>query len=258
MSGVLDRMLQRSRGHLPAVEPLVAPQKTPGAVLHARQEEVVKPIAAERTLTPRERQVQGKESQAEERNEQRIRDAAKAGTNPEEASESIPESRTFQRVAPESQGTSPVPHSAMGATPLATTDRALEASQQSVEHPARVAEAGATPVPSTGNQARTSERAETRSQNSKSIDLEAKPAVADHGEIEVKAAVVRHERAERRAEKPPAQAPAPLVETGEHTEIHISIGSVELRSPRAEVKAPTFRPRVTLDEFLRRKAGEES
>lgn len=40
----------------------------------------------------------------------------------------------------------------------------------------------------------------------------------------------------------------------EKTEIHISIGNIELRSARAETRpqlAP-FRPRVTLDEFLRR------
>lgn len=39
------------------------------------------------------------------------------------------------------------------------------------------------------------------------------------------------------------------------TEIHISIGSIELRAPRVEARPPAapFRPRVTLDEFLRRK-----
>jgi hypothetical protein len=44
----------------------------------------------------------------------------------------------------------------------------------------------------------------------------------------------------------------------EKTEIHISIGSIELRAPRAEQRpqAAPFRPRVTLDEFLRR--GQET
>jgi hypothetical protein len=39
------------------------------------------------------------------------------------------------------------------------------------------------------------------------------------------------------------------------TEIYISIGSIELRAPRAETKpaAAPFRPRVTLEDFLRRK-----
>jgi hypothetical protein len=43
-------------------------------------------------------------------------------------------------------------------------------------------------------------------------------------------------------------------------EIHISIGTIELRVPRADATPPArpFRPRVTLEEFLRRKseAGE--
>jgi hypothetical protein len=44
----------------------------------------------------------------------------------------------------------------------------------------------------------------------------------------------------------------------EKTEIHISIGSIELRAPRAEPRpqAVPFRPRVTLDDFLRR--GQET
>jgi hypothetical protein len=44
----------------------------------------------------------------------------------------------------------------------------------------------------------------------------------------------------------------------EQTEIHITIGSVELRAPRVAPVAPKslpFRPRVTLDEFLRRGSG---
>jgi hypothetical protein len=51
---------------------------------------------------------------------------------------------------------------------------------------------------------------------------------------------------------------AGAVDSAEHTEIHITIGSVELRAPRvapAPPKAPAFRPRVTLDEFLKRGAG---
>jgi hypothetical protein len=39
------------------------------------------------------------------------------------------------------------------------------------------------------------------------------------------------------------------------TEIHISIGSIELRAPRTEARpqAAPFRPLVTLEDFLRRK-----
>jgi hypothetical protein len=50
--------------------------------------------------------------------------------------------------------------------------------------------------------------------------------------------------------------PEPLAE--ERTEIHISIGSIELRAPHVESRpqAAPFRPRVTLDDFLRR--GQET
>jgi hypothetical protein len=39
------------------------------------------------------------------------------------------------------------------------------------------------------------------------------------------------------------------------TEVHISIGSIELRAPRGEARAAVapFRPRVSLGDFLRRK-----
>jgi hypothetical protein len=44
----------------------------------------------------------------------------------------------------------------------------------------------------------------------------------------------------------------------EQTEVHITIGRVELRAPQvapAAPKAPPFKPRVTLDEFLKRGSG---
>jgi len=51
----------------------------------------------------------------------------------------------------------------------------------------------------------------------------------------------------------PFQAPP-----AERTEINISIGTIELRGPKTETRAPVpaYRPRVSLDEFLRR--GQES
>jgi hypothetical protein len=44
------------------------------------------------------------------------------------------------------------------------------------------------------------------------------------------------------------------------TEVHITIGHVELRAPRTETRPPAapFRPRVTLDEFLRRDRSARS
>jgi hypothetical protein len=52
--------------------------------------------------------------------------------------------------------------------------------------------------------------------------------------------------------------PRPAQPAEEKTEIHISIGSIELRAPHVEPRpqAAPFRPRVTLDDFLRR--GQET
>jgi hypothetical protein len=88
-------------------------------------------------------------------------------------------------------------------------------------------------------------------------------------ELETKPASLRlREHAEPHITEPTPPAPhvvapgipvgAPVIETGEHTEIHITIGSIELRAPRTEAKAPPFRPSVTLDEFLKRRPGAES
>ncbi|MGA7314744.1 MAG: hypothetical protein WBX22_12315 [Silvibacterium sp.] len=65
-------------------------------------------------------------------------------------------------------------------------------------------------------------------------------------------------RSERRSAESPSQLHAAPAE--ERTEIHISIGSIELRAPRIEAgpKPAPFKPHVTLDEFLRGKPGAGS
>jgi hypothetical protein len=62
-------------------------------------------------------------------------------------------------------------------------------------------------------------------------------------------------RSEQRSAESPSELHAAPAE--ERTEIHISIGSIELRAPRTEAgpKPVPFKPRVTLDEFLRGKPG---
>lgn len=64
-------------------------------------------------------------------------------------------------------------------------------------------------------------------------------------------------RSEHRSAESPSQLHAAPAE--ERTEIHISIGSIELRAPRTEAgpKPVPFKPRVTLDTFLRGKPGAQ-
>jgi len=84
------------------------------------------------------------------------------------------------------------------------------------------------------------------------------------GEIPAAAALLRNRKVAdtpyTRSRELPANARQPAAPAEEKTEIHISIGSIELRAPRPEPRpqpAP-FRPRVTLDEFLRRKPEARS
>jgi hypothetical protein len=64
---------------------------------------------------------------------------------------------------------------------------------------------------------------------------------------------------QRDASRSPRRLPEDVAASREEkTEVHISIGNIELRAPRAEARpqpAP-FRPRVTLEEFLRRPPEE--
>lgn len=69
----------------------------------------------------------------------------------------------------------------------------------------------------------------------------------------------REKETEARAQELAIRAQPLVMEAGDQTEIHISIGSIELRPPRAEAKTQQpFRPRVSLDEFLKRKPGARS
>jgi len=53
----------------------------------------------------------------------------------------------------------------------------------------------------------------------------------------------------------PHPAPEPETEPPPRTEIHVSIGTIELRSAKPEPRpvAPAFRPRVSLEDFLGRR-----
>lgn len=74
------------------------------------------------------------------------------------------------------------------------------------------------------------------------------------GEAQSEAGLIRRDASRNRR-----ALPEDVAASGEEsTEVHISIGHIELRAPRTEAKPQpaTFRPRVTLAEFLRRSPEE--
>jgi len=70
-----------------------------------------------------------------------------------------------------------------------------------------------------------------------------------------KTATQQRQPEQRIAARNETKASLPDAPAEQKTEIHISIGSIELRAPRVEARpqAAPFRPRLTLNDFLRRK-----
>lgn len=235
MSGVLDRMVQRLRGELPAVEPLVSPQRTAAAA---------RPGLAEETG---EREAPASAPQPPKG----FSPALHPGWRDTEALEDHTQLHSAEHAAteesPRPPENAPVRRSFEASRRLRKLIRDREMMKE-VAAPGAEAHEPDSPAP---------EMDGTAPPKRSEIELDTKPA-----------SLRLREHAEPRITEPTPPAPyvvasgipaaAPVIETGEHTEIHITIGSIELRAPRTEVKAPPFRPSVTLDEFLKRRPGAES
>jgi len=271
MSGVLDRMVQRSRGELPAVEPLVSPRRTAAALrpglAEAIEEREAQPGAPEpprQTASPEKRRQPAFEMDAT---------VPQAPAGRPEAAEVEESRRPAKKAAPANRS-----HEAPDRPPMLTRDREkveIEAARDTAD-PAHAAPRAKTKPERTTAEAQTASLpggevvaptlAEAREPGPAAqqmrgatpikrneIELEAKPAsMATAPLAALPAPAAPH------AAAPGIPAEAKQIEAGEHTEIHITIGSIELRAPRTETQAPPFRPRVTLDEFLRRRPGAES
>lgn len=237
MSGVLDRMVQRSRGQLPAIEPLVRAQQTAAAALPF--------VAEESKAAPRGRPVvsAGQERTLREESAGPVQDdvtrdaaqTAAAARNDSRRSETFEVSRVNGIAETEE-------------TPAAKDTDLSDANRMRLKSAVELPEAA--------------QETEKQRQASIEIRVEKKAAKPEEAAGESVPAKVN---AEKRAETQDTPAlrnetgdAAAAMDSAEHTEIHITIGSVELRAPRvvpAPPKAPAFRPRVTLDEFLKRGTG---
>lgn len=239
MSTVLGRMLQRSRGELQGIEPLVNSQQTRRA-LHPQQLEDV----AEAALQPRK--------------------AAAPPISHTSASAERPSARLpiANPVGEQAGVPPPLPGSQILGKENPSGLISGAASQEGPARASRELTAAALPhasATSLGPESNPEERPPLKLVAVEAQAQKAAPGLRDTARMPAPSGnrSPRPERAEPQPEPQPQQA----VETEQRTEIHIAIGSIELRAPSApqgQAKAQPFRPGVTLEEFLNRKPGASS
>ena len=233
MSGVLDRMVQRSRGNLPAIEPLVRAQQTAAAALPFLMEESAAAGSRGRNAASTGRERALREASAGPVPDDVRRDAAQ----PRQATRK--DSRQSEALgvdgvkgAAETDGTPAANEGERDGLNRALLERDI--AQEGEEPRESSIEMRAEKMPA---QSEETARESTRTK-----------ATVEQRDATPNMSAARNEM----------DGAASAIDEAEHTEIHITIGSVELRAPRVAPvppKAPPFRPRVTLDEFLKRGAG---
>jgi hypothetical protein len=220
MSGVLDRMVKRVHGQLPAVQPLMAsPPVEPGSPVEGIEEQ-----------TPRSDHQMA------------------AQTTPPRATMLTDYDHDARRHQDPLQNLAANSHR----DPLAHTSH----------QPGTIRQIG--PIDSFVSKSESNKTAEARRRsNEESLDRELSASNREvlpretAPEVRNKPYVVDTERAKSESIRMESLPDTYSEPAEQRTEIHISIGSIELRAPRTETrpKPAPFRPRVTLDEFLRRKPG---
>jgi hypothetical protein len=238
MSGVLDRMVQRSRGRLPAIEPLVRAQQTAAAALPLMVEEAAAAASRGRTVASAGQERALREESAGPLQGDVRRDAA----------------QTKDATRRDSRRSEVLEVSGVkGASEAEDTPAAKVADRDDSK---RVRQEPAVELPEAAQESEEQRQSPTEMRVEK---IAAKLEEAAGESVPTKAKVDnRAETQETPAIRNKTGDAASAMDSAEHTEIHITIGSVELRAPRvapAPPKAPAFRPRVTLDEFLKRGTG---
>jgi hypothetical protein len=271
MSGILERMAKRAHGTLAGAEPLLASKFTPAARgerdsladlpgLHAMlpQEDI-----RESVFSPEAREFR----QGPWQDDAGIAAARKLTSRADVSSQHLPQTASTAANSPAEHQTDSGSRgvrrgSAIPATVPSNATRALprHLSQPNAEGPAKGAdeplvadreehEPGAPVTPKADGQAHSAASPtqphrgadQGDGQEANGTGVQPKPPGASR-------AAAAH------ASGTTGDARQSNAQPEEKTEIHISIGNIELRSARAETRpqpAP-FRPRVTLEEFLRR------
>lgn len=214
MSEVLDRMIKRAHGLLPAVQPLITSRPAQsGAFLEVVEEHEAR---SDRGITSQPSTARGIG---------RVR--------PREPFEHMPSSRTGNNEAMRQVGLG-------DNSPIVTSE--LHSSAKDHLGP-------------TGLQS----NKDSSNRDSSNWDSSSHNSVQQEAFAGSRKGRTREPQIEVRSEQSSAESPSELhaAPAEERTEIHISIGSIELRAPRTEAgpKPAPFKPRVSLDEFLRGKPG---
>jgi hypothetical protein len=252
MSGVLDRMAKRALGALPTVQPLTAPHYAPPArglrenLLELETSlELPPPEPQMESRRPGNPQTQG-DAAPNTREwlrdfEQRVSQAPEAPPRPARAQNWPSPDRAQTGTPPSVQRAQPGPRTA----PAGKGEPAREpkADDAGVVRPNTSPTRDAHPSPGRNLLLRLDD-ADDAAAPEPPAPRQRQPSVK-----ETPAGPGRDWQSIRTS--PPSRESAAPVEP--KTEVHISIGSIELRAPRTEAKpAAPFRPKVTLEDFLRR------
>jgi hypothetical protein len=238
MSEVLNRMVQRSRGQLPAIQPLVRAPQTAAAALLFMEEEIAGVAAPRRDTASAGRARALREEPAAPMRDNPRRDIA----------------QTSERKQKVLRGSDALDVDRAGRT---TERGGAHAEKRADEEGLKSAQGGLPVEVDAAAQENTGTYERSRDVRAKKPGAEAKSEEMAGEKIRAEAETGRS------AEKQDALMGRNVmheaaIDAAEHTEIHITIGSVELRVPRAAPvppKTPAFRPQVTLDEYLKRGSG---
>jgi hypothetical protein len=235
MTGLINRMVQRARGTLPGVEPLVRSRQTAAAALGSPIDEN---IVIAQTSRQASASIFSQVPSLVSRDRVEVADG-RAGATADFPAPATLKNREIEAnpSSPRDQLTEPhkvdpdLPRPAVAShEPLALEVHAAKQDRDDVEEPPAMVSPRSATLP----------ELEPPRQRTDQPELRKTPAIPPS--------------------KPPAEPLAPLETATEHTEIYITIGSIELRAPQTEAprKTTLFKPRVTLDDYLRRRSGAGS
>jgi hypothetical protein len=244
MSGILDRMAKRALGTLPSIQPLGLPSHAIASPARETAMPVAEFLEVDATLAgipdeplhaPEKKSQQTSRGPAirtdssEQASSGETKSRKQSGKPPTE----VPAEDSAQRTERQARHAI-MPEHSRGSTSVSNHAESAQGREHLVDNPGAREDARESMPPAMLPEPEEIER--SAPEEPRMPRVEATP----------------HGQPQRPRAAPQSESAAP---TPQNTEIHISIGSIELRAPRTETRPQTipFRPRVTLSDFLRRK-----